>query len=64
MKTDIDWAEELGKKYDILPGTVLEIHNNFVGKLRSNGKYIPKRERTESFLNLYFEGRNDNGKTE
>ena len=59
--TDLDWADELAKKYDILPRTVLEIHNTLTKRLYVNGEYLNHRERTERFFELYFNGRNNNG---
>lgn len=59
MKTDLEWAEELAEKYDILPRTVLEIHSTLTKKLYVDGKYLNHKERTERFLKLYFEGVNE-----
>lgn len=51
--TDLEWANKVADKHGIQPETVLEI--------RRNAK--ESRKRTEEFLDLYFEGRNDNGNT-
>lgn len=60
---DQEWAEELAKKYDISPETVLGIHktmrNKIDDRIRAGGRYLKRRERTETFFELYFEGRNE-----
>ena len=54
--TDLkDWAEELAAKYNISHTTVLGVYSNLVGRLYDSGRLMTKRERTESFFELYFE---------
>lgn len=53
------WAKEVAERYDIFPGTVLEVYNGFEGRLCHDGKIYTKRERAEKFFELYFEGRNN-----
>lgn len=60
---DQEWAEGLAEKYDISPETVLGIHetmhNKTTDRIYVEGRFLRKRERTETFLELYFEGRNE-----
>ena len=53
------WAKEVAERYDILPGTVLEVYYGFEGRICHDGKKYTKRERAEKFFELYFEGRNN-----
>ena len=63
MTNDQEWAEGLAKKYDISPETVLGIHKTMRNKVDDRvyvgGRHLRRRERTETFLELYFEGRNE-----
>lgn len=52
----MEWARTLANKYDIFPDTVLEIYDGLVGKRYQNNIYIGRKQRTEEFLELYFEG--------
>lgn len=52
----MEWARTLANKYDIFPETVLEIYHGLVGKRYQNDIYIGRKQRTEEFLRLYFEG--------
>lgn len=60
---DQEWAERLAEKYDISPETVLGIHETMHNKtndrINVGGRYLRRKERTETFLELYFEGRNE-----
>ena len=60
---DQEWAEELAEKYDISPETVLGIYETMRNKtndrINVGGRYLRRKERTETFLELYFEGRNE-----
>lgn len=60
---DQEWAEGLAEKYDISPETVLGIHktmrNKIDNRISVGGRFLRRRERTETFLELYFEGRNE-----
>ena len=60
---DQEWADGLAKKYDISPETVLGIHGTMRNKTNDRiyvgGRHLRRRERTETFLELYFEGRNE-----
>ena len=60
---DQEWAEGLAKKYDISPETVLGIYGTMRNKtndrINVGGRYLRRKERTETFLELYFEGRNE-----
>lgn len=52
----MEWAKTLANKYDIFPETVLEICRGLVGKRYKNDIYIGRKQRTEEFLELYFQG--------
>ena len=60
---DQEWAEGLAEKYDISPETVLGIYGTMRNKtndrINVGGRYLRRKERTETFLELYFEGRNE-----
>jgi hypothetical protein len=42
--------------YDIFPSTVLDVKKNLVGKMYRDEVYINRKQRTEEFFKLYFEG--------
>lgn len=57
----MEWAKTLASKYDIFPETVLDIFRGFLGTKRyrlddGHPKYMTHKERTEEFLELYFQG--------
>lgn len=51
-----EWAEKIADKYGIFPSTVLHIYKNLVGKIYRDEEYINRKQRTEEFFELYFEG--------
>ena len=51
-----EWAETIANKYGIFPSTVIHIYKNLVGKMYRNEEYINRKQRTEEFFELYFEG--------
>ena len=57
------WAEKLAEKYDIGAETVIGIYSSFENYIWRDGRRIGRKERTASFLKLYFEEvrRNNNG---
>lgn len=56
QKLMMDWAKNLAGKYNMFPDTVLEIYKNLVGRRYQNDVYMNRKQRTEEFLKLYFEG--------
>lgn len=56
QKLMMDWAKNLAGKYDMFPDTVLEIYKNLVGRRYRDDVYMNRKQRTEEFLKLYFEG--------
>ena len=56
QKLMMDWAKNLADKYNIFPDTVLEIYKNLVGRRYQDDAYMNRKQRTEEFLKLYFEG--------
>lgn len=56
QKLMMDWAKNLAGKYDMFPDTVLEIYKNLVGRRYQDDVYMNRKQRTEEFLKLYFEG--------
>ena len=51
-----EWAKTLACKYDIFPSTVLEIYDGMVGEVYRNNRPMSRKQRTEEFLELYFQG--------
>ncbi len=56
QKLMMDWAKNLAGKYNMFPDTVLDIYKNLVGRMYRDNIYINRKQRTEEFLKLYFEG--------
>ena len=54
-----EWMYAVAKKHGISVDTVLDFYSNLDYSARPLS--MNKRERTESFFDLYFEGRNANG---
>jgi hypothetical protein len=50
------WMLELANLYDISLETVMGVYNSFADRVWRYGRHIGKRERTEQFFKLYFEG--------
>ena len=56
QKLMMEWAKTLASKYGLFPDTVLEIYKNLVGRMYRDDVYVNRKQRTEEFLKLYFEG--------
>lgn len=54
-----EWMYAVAKKHGISVDTVLYFYSNL--DCRARPLSMNKRERTESFFDLYFEGRNEDG---
>ncbi len=50
------WMLELANLYNISIETVVGVYNSFADRAWRDGRRIGKRERTEQFFKLYFEG--------
>lgn len=50
------WMLELANLYDISLETVEGFYNSFASQTWRDGRCIGRRERTEQFFKLYFEG--------
>lgn len=56
---NFEWAAFLANKYGISLGTVFGVFKSWKNRRYANGRFLTRRERTEEFFKLYFEGRNE-----